>query len=222
MKRFGILTFLLFTVFLQNCDNHISISNNQGPRYVAKIHLTAITSADILPPQVKNLLVNESLMDKNPIKFPLAYYLIQSEDIKVLYSKNFDAKIISQLYLEISGNKYYKLFVHPDLEPSYSFLKHAYRYIGPEDTEFYGSPTSIQKTMIVWNKKHNLKIPFIVKTEIDGNVEEKDDTRAPANDEYKGPAGTAQMFFHRTIRGRKEPIEGQQVSEVPEYPAKSQ
>lgn len=222
MKRFSILTFLCFTTFLQNCDNHISISNNQGDHFIAKVHLTAITRAEQLPPKVKDLLVNENLMDKSPMKFPLAYYLIQSEDIKVLYSKNFDAKIVSQLYLEISGNKYYKLFVHSDMDQSYAFLRHAYRYIGPEDTEFYGTATSTQKTLVVWNKKHDLKLPFIVKTEIEErsqNPESKADDRVPAAINNSG-VESAQMIFHRPIKGSKEPIEGQQVTEVPDYPAK--
>jgi hypothetical protein len=215
MKRPYVITFLLLTTLLQNCDNSITISN-QDSRYVAKIHLTAISPSEPLPGSVKNLLINEELIDKHPIKFPLAYFLIQAEDISVYYSSNFDKEIIAQLYLEISGTKYYKLFVHPDLDYTYSFLKHAYRYIGPEDTEFYGSPTSVEKTMVVWSKHQLTKKPFIVKTEIDERQLMPDQLRRPASAVTDVPE-TLQMLFYRPLRGNKEPIEGQQIIGIPDY-----
>lgn len=202
-------------MLLQNCDNNITISNINDTKFEAEKYISKITSADALPKKVKSLLVNEKLLD-NSIKFPLAYYLIPSTDIQVLNAKDISQHIISQLYLEVSGVKYYKLFVHPEMELTYSFLKHAYRYIGVEDTEFYGSPTTTTKTIVVWNKKIITKIPFVIKTEIDERTQLADDNRSPATKLPYG-AKTVQMIFKRDNSGLKDPIEGQQVTEIPEY-----
>ncbi|MBY0412810.1 MAG: hypothetical protein K2Q18_01530, partial [Bdellovibrionales bacterium] len=152
MRRLSVFIFITFTTFLQNCDNNITISD-QADRYVTSVHLTPITQADHIPLQVKKFLIAEKLFDKDPIKFPLAYYLIQADDIKVFYSKYFDPKIVLQLYIEVSGKKYYKLFVHPDVDYSYSFLKHAYRYVSPDYSEFFATPSSAKKTLVVWSKE---------------------------------------------------------------------
>lgn len=199
---------MLSTTILQNCDNHISISHPKA-LYNLSVHITPITKADKIPGDAQALLT-----DKKAVKFPLAYYLIQEEDIKVIYSRNFDEKIFSQLFLEVSGTKYYKLFVNPDLDNTYSFLKNAYRYIGPDDTEFYASFISAPKTMVIWNKKTNAKVPFIVKMNIDEKNLNADSMRVPA-DTYLSPE-TIQMVFRRTLQGTQEPISGQQVSKIPE------
>lgn len=214
MRRLVFMTFLLLTMMLQNCDNNVTISD-QGSRYIPNVHLTPLTPADNLPVSIKALLTSENLMDKNPIKFPLAYYLIQAEDIKVFYSQNFDKSVVSQLYLEISGVRYYKLFVHPDVDYSYSFLKHAYRYIGPDYTEFYATPTSSKKTMVVWSKEGANREPFVVRTEIDERIIPIEE-RMPASSAISSGPESIRMLFHRPIRGSKEPIEGQQITIVPE------
>ena len=213
-KRIFITTLILFTMLLQNCDNNITITNINDTKFEAEKYISKITSTEVLPKKVKSLLINEKLLD-NSVKFPLAYYLIPATDIKLVNAKEINQHIISQLYLEISGVKYYKLFVHPDMELTYSFLKHAYRYIGSEDTEFYGSPTTAIKTIVVWNKNIISKIPFVIKTEIDERTQ-VDDNRSPASKLPYG-AKTVQMIFKRDNSGLKDPIEGQQVTEIPDY-----
>ena len=214
MKRFGFFTFLVLTTFLQNCDNGVRLSKS-SPMYNSKVHITALTETDQLPDDVKTLLSREGAPNKDSVKFPLAYYLIQKEDIKVLYSPYFDPNIVAQLYLEVSGTRYYKLFVHPDNDKLYSFLQHAYRYIGPEDTEFFATQISMPKTLVVWSRTNKDKKPFLVRTNLDGKGLNIENARIPAG----LPSGeqSVQMIFYRQIKGSKEPLEGQQVTRVPQF-----
>lgn len=213
MKSYGRVA-LLLSVLVMSCDNSVTIST-QASKYVVRAHVSELNPNDPIHPDVRALLNHEALTNKKPVKFPLAYYLIQEEDTKVYFTREFDEKITSQLYLVVSGTKYYKLFVHPDLEESYSFLRRAYRYIGPDETEFMATPTTGERTMAVWTKKHLYKIPFIVKTEIDERTNNLGSTRIPADVTHKTVPETVQMVFHRPIRGTKERIEGQQVTKIP-------
>jgi hypothetical protein len=215
MQRLAFFTFLSLVTFLQNCDNNITLSK-PAVMYNPHIHLTAISLSDKIPTEVKTLLEHENMLAKNATKFPLAYYLIQQEDIKVLYSPYFSPAIVDQLYLEISGTKYYKLFVHPDADKTYAFLQHAYRYIGPDDTEFYASSLSTQKTMVVWSRHNNAKTPFVVRMNLDGKGLNIENARVPA-DILSSGLDSAQMIFYRKLKEMKEPIEGQQVTRVPQF-----
>lgn len=209
-------TALLLCALVVSCDNNVTIST-QSSKYLVKAHVTELTALDALPQEVRTLLERESLTNKKPVKFPLAYYLIQEEDTKILYSSDFETKITGQLFLVVSGTKYYKLFVHPDLEGSYSFLRNAYRYIAPDQTEFMATPTTGERAMAVWNRSHAGKMPFIVKTEIDERTINMGSTRVPAGLSQTVLPDSIQMIFHRPIKGTKERIEGQQITKIPSY-----
>lgn len=106
---------------------------------------------------------------KNP-KFPLPYYLIPIEDAKFLKADSLDPRVADQLIMRISGKKHYKLFVHPESEAHYDFLRNSYNYIGPDKTEFMASPTSSYRSLVVWNKNSDTRKPFIAKVSLDKNV----------------------------------------------------
>ncbi len=207
---------LLFCVLIMSCDSNVIISTKSS-KYMVKAHVSELTSKDPVHKDVLGLLEQEAILDKKPVKFPLAYYLIQEDDTKVYFSSEFDQKILGQLYLMVSGAKYYKLFVHPDLEANYAFLRNAYRYIGPEETEFMATPTSGEKTIAVWTRTHLGKTPFIVKTEIDERNATPGSTRIPADTSQSGLPESLQMVFHRSIKGSKERIEGQQITKIPNF-----
>lgn len=204
---------LLLTVLVISCDNNVTIATRSN--FVAKAHVSELLPTDPVHEDVRKLLQAEALINKKPVKFPLSYYLIQEEDIKVYYSKQFEEKISNQVYLVISGTKYYKLFVHPDLESEYAFLRRAYRYISPEETEFMASPSSGERTMLVWTKSHLKKTPFIVKTEIDERTFNNGSSRIPADISQSVIPESIHMVFSRAIRGSKERIEGQQITKIP-------
>lgn len=216
MIFYGRITILITTMILLSCEKSATISTKTSS-YSPKIHLKTLTSSDPLPKDVKNLLLQEKILDNQSVKFPLAYYLIQEDDAKVFYTSGFDDKVNAQLSMLISGTKYYKLFVHPDLDANYSSLKHAYRYIGFDETEFLASPIFGGKTVVVWTKDNLEKTPFIVKAEIDDKFFPAVGSRIPANTQSGVAPKSVKMIFDRGIRGTKERIEGQQITKIPIY-----
>ncbi|MBC7713512.1 MAG: hypothetical protein H7177_09240 [Rhizobacter sp.] len=111
----------------------------------------------------------EYVPEANP-KFPLAYYLMPEEDAKFLQADSLDKRISSQLMQMIDGKKYFKLFVHPESEAHYEFLKANYKYVSQDETEFTASPTSSYRSLVVWDHTNKKKKAFIAKVSLDKNV----------------------------------------------------
>ncbi len=207
----GRLAILFIAVVLWGCEKTATISQ-RASNYVPGKHISEVKDNDPMPVSVKTFLNSNTYPSKK--KFPLAYYLIQEEDIRLLYEHDFDERIAGQLYMTISGVKYYKLFVSPDLEASYSFLKHGYRFIGPDETEFFAA-SSGQRTLVVWSPgKEAFSPPFIVKTELDERDIPQKSLRVPAQVSADSPP-SIHMIFQREIKGTKEKIEGQNITAIP-------
>lgn len=148
--------------------------------------------------------------EKNP-KFPLPYYLVPAEDAKFLQADTLDPRIADQLSLKISGKKHFKLFVHPESEAHYEFLRHRYNYVGPESTEFMASPTSSYRSLVVWNKNSGQRKPFIAKVSLDKNVIGSIDRLVSVNEVERSVAN--QKVFDKL---GKEKLEGVNLKLFPE------
>lgn len=244
------------SLLLQNCDNNITIATTNS-RSLASKTVETMNGKENISKGVSEFLSEEQNLhnkdlwgkhaftsgtdpkyvpEKNP-KFPLAYYLIPESDAKLLYSSSLDIKVADQLYLLVSGIKYYKFFIHPESENHYTFLKNAYRYIGPIETEFMASPTSSYRSLVVWNQ-NTKRTPFIVRVSlsktaadsIDRIVSQNEVERSIANQRaferigldklnqmniklFPEPAG---LFFNRKMGGSSEELGGQLIKEIPE------
>lgn len=189
MKRIFFFFWFLTAFAIVSCENNVSLSPKVS-RFIASEHLEKINGKENIPSGVKELLYEEQNLhnkdlwgagafasninpdyvpEKNP-KFPLPYYLIPVEDARFLQADSLDPRIADQLMMKISGKKHYKLFVHPESEAHYDFLRNAYNYIGPDRTEFMASPTSSYRSLVVWNKNSDTRKPFIAKVSLDKNV----------------------------------------------------
>lgn len=204
---------LTLAAALFSCDNNITISK-QLTHYDPKVHLSVLGKNEKLPAGVRALITQQSPNSEAVLKFPVSYYLIPDVDTKFLHTKKFNSKILDQMLFLVSGEKHYKLFVHPDSDKIYSFLKHGYRYIGPSETEFVGTPISGNKILVVWTAKNLDKTPFIVKTVINLESIKQISSRFPAVETITVPE-MAGLVFKRSIKGSTERIEGQQITEVP-------
>lgn len=254
MKRFWILSFILMTMLLQNCDNNITIATAPS-RQIASQLVEKINGKEELPEGVKAFLSSEQNLhnkdlwgkdafssqinpkyapEANP-KFPLPYYLIPGTDAQFIYSSKFDSKVGEQLYLLVSGTKYFKLFVHPESEEHYNFLKNAYRYIGPTETEFIASPTSSYRSLVVWNPIKKGYKPFIANISLSKN--DVTDHSLSANEIEKSIADqnaydiisedyldkmnfkifpeSAGLIFDREFNGTTQKLGGQLIREIP-------
>ena len=132
--------FLTFTMIFFSCDSNIMVAQKSS-NYDPRIHLSEVGMNEQLPAGVRNFLNQKPGANKFVPKFPLSYYLIQEDDVKFIRTKNFNPEIVAQLDSEVSGERYFKLFVHPDVDTIYSFLKRGYRYISSSvcngQTTFY-------------------------------------------------------------------------------------
>lgn len=258
MKKLLYLPFLIILAFsINSCDHPISIKTSKS-RYIASEHLTKINGKENLAKGVRDLLHEEQNLhnkdlwgagafssninpdyvpEKNP-KFPLPYYLIPQDQAHFLQASSLDERIASQLMMRISGTKYYKLFVHPESEAHYEFLKNAYRYIGPEETEFMASPTSSYRSLVVWNAGNSDKKPFIAKVSLDKNVigsidrlvSENEVERSVANQKVFDNMGkkkleeinvkvfpeSAGLVLSKDVQGAPAKLGGQLIREIPD------
>lgn len=207
----GQLAILLIIAGMWGCEKTATISK-RTLSYVPDMHISEVKDSDPLPTSVKAFLKSTSITPKK--KFPLAYYLIQEEDIKLFYENDFNEKISSQLFMTISGVKYFKLFVSPEMEKTYSFLRHGYRFIGPDETEFFASPSG-KHALVVWSPgKTAFHPPFMVSTQIDERGVPQKNLRIPAQVSPDSPP-SIHMIFQREIKGTAEKIEGQQITTLP-------
>ncbi|MGZ3770104.1 MAG: IucA/IucC family protein [Bdellovibrio sp.] len=103
-------------------------------------------------------------------KFPLPYYLLPQEMCQFLQADSLSANVLNQLKVTIDGKVFFKLFVHPESEQHYNFLKTKIQYVDSEHTEFTASPTSSYRSLLVWNQNSKNTVPFIAKVSLDRNV----------------------------------------------------
>ncbi len=150
---------LLIMLLLLSCDKQITLSKHAS-EYKASVHIQKITSTEKLPAGVRELILRGTA--NKHVKFPLPYFLIPENHTDYMRAHSFDVSIADQLTFVISSEKYHKMFILPDSEAQYKFLKHAYRFIGPDDTEFMASMTGPGDSFVVWNKNNFNKKAFIV------------------------------------------------------------
>ena len=196
------------------CEKTYTIAN-RSRHYQAADNITQLTEKDIQSNELKKFLNNQDTKKYSNIKFPVCYFLIEEEDVRLIFHKKLDVKISDQLFMTISGVKYYKLFIHPDDFASYSFLSSAYRFIDAEETEFFGSPIDGKKTMVMWNKRNSYKRAFIVTSNLDErfNLAEKF-ARLPAQ-AYPETPESISIIFKRDPVGKRQKIEGQFITALP-------
>lgn len=164
MLYFVPMPFLLMMLFLFSCDNHITLAKHTS-KYSANIHVQKISSSEKLPAGVRELVLRGTAREH--IKLPLPYFLITENHTDYIRAHSFDVSIADQLTFVVSGEKYHKMFILPDSEAHYQFLKHAYRFIGPDDTEFMASKTGPGNSFVVWNKNNFNKKAFIVNFDVE-------------------------------------------------------
>lgn len=179
----------------------------------------------------------EYIPENNP-KFPLPYYLVPEEDSKFLQADSLDKRVSDQLMMIVEGKKYFKLFVHPESEAHYEFMRGTYTYISQDETEFIASPTSSYRSLVVWNQKDLKKKPFIAKVSLDKNVigsidrlvSENEVERSVANQKVFDRMGAAKLdemnvrvfpesaglVMRKELQGAPEKLGGQLIREIPD------
>lgn len=257
MKQNYFLIWLLTAFAIISCDNNVTLSPKVS-RFIASEHLEKINGKENIPKGVKELLfeeqnlhnkdlwgagafasnINPDYVPENNPKFPLPYYLIPVEDARFLQADSLDPRIADQLVMKISGKKHYKLFVHPESEMHYDFLRNAYNFIGPDKTEFEASPTSSYRSLVVWNKNSDTRKPFIAKVSLDKNVIGSIDRLVSLNEVERSVANqkafdrigkeklkslnlklfpeTAGLTLLKQIEGAPEKLGGQLIREIPD------
>jgi hypothetical protein len=96
----------------------------------------------------------------------------------------------------------------------YQFLSHAYRFIGPEETEFMAIAIDGKDTLAIWNKKNSYKKPFISTSKLDDRYNFKQKyARIPAQLEREIPESVSLIF--KRIVGNNKKIEGQFITALP-------
>lgn len=230
-----------------SCEKNATLSP-QINRIIASEHLSKTETDDDVTKGVKDLLMAEqdhynhesavigSSLNLNPDfspekhpKFPLPYFLVPEDDASFIASNLLDPRVSDQLIMRISGKKHYKLFVHPAAEAQYDFLRYSYSYIGADQTEFFASPLSNYKTLVIWNRNNNQRKPFIAKISLDKtNLNEID--RAITNQKALDRIGedklstmnfryfpdTFGITLEKKFPGIPEKIRGQIISEIPD------
>lgn len=160
---------------LSSCEKRTTLNPKQK-QFSIKDHLKHLDGTERFPTEVREFLKHEQKSlrkiaginttkdpfspESNP-KFPLPYFLIPDEMAQFIQAQSASAEVQDQLILKISGKKHYKFFIHPKSEEKFEFLRSVYNYVGVDRTEFYASPTSNTKTLLVWNRNNEKRKPFI-------------------------------------------------------------
>ncbi len=176
MMKIRILLIGIFALYsLSSCEKGANLSPKLS-HFVKSEHLKKLDDNESLPVAYLQYLQSEQKIsrkiaessnldldfssDKNP-KFPLSYFLIPDEMAQFQSEETKDPKILDQLVLSISGKRHYKFLIHPAEESQFEFLRSVYIYIGPDQTEFFASPTSLYYTLVVWNRNNSNRKPFV-------------------------------------------------------------
>ncbi len=212
MHFFRSFSFITLVITLYGCEKNYSISTHAN-HYSHDKHFIVVSEQEILPGDIRKLISKKNENIDKPIKFPLAYYLIQEQDIQLIFNHKIDPNISDQLFMIVSGSKYYKLFVHPDLDESYSFLQNAYRYISPDQTEFFAISLSTPKTLVVWNQRSGNPRPFIINSK---SAQKKSGVvlRLPAY-QLEHP-DSIRILLKKGPSERSFPIDGQEITSIPQ------
>ena len=179
----------------------------------------------------------EYIPENNP-KFPLPYYLVPAEDAKFLQADSLDKRVSKQLMMMVDGKKYFKLFVHPESEAHYEFMRDTYKYVSQDETEFTASPTSSYRSLVVWDHSDLKNKPFIAKVSLDKNVigsidrlvSENEVERSVANQKVFDRIGleklnkmnvkvfpeSAGLVMGKELPGAPEKLGGQLIREIPD------
>lgn len=198
MKRRFFIIWPLAILTVYSCEKKPTITPRIN-RIIASEHIDKIDGSETFSKGTKEYLNDEqsfpniilenlasdsssAFSPENNPKFPLPYYLVPAEDAHFVFADNFAPEIADQLVMKISGKKHYKLFVHPAAESHYDFLRSAYNYIGGDQTEFFASPTSDYRSLVVWNKNGGERKPFIVKVSFNKNAKNNVDHLVSENE----------------------------------------
>lgn len=190
MKAKFFLLWFLSVLTIISCEQTATLSPKIS-RFIASEHLLKIDGKETLSKGIIDFLLEEQKLKsldlgeegsasaskitsiyipRNNPKFPLPYYLVPLEDANFLFADSLDPNIADQLAMKISGKKHYKFFIHPESEVHYDFLRSSYSYVGPDQTEFFASPTSSYHSLIVWNRNNGERKPFIAKVSLNQNI----------------------------------------------------
>ncbi len=212
-KKLKKLMLVLLMLNLSSCEKSYTITTRHNLANPSQL-LSKVTKDDISSQELQVFLGSGEKPIESNVKFPLCYYLIEEEDIRLLYHQKLDSRITDQLFMIISGVKYYKLFVQPKDITEYQFLSHAYRFIGPDETEFMGIAIDGKDTLAIWNKKNGYKRPFISTSKLDDrfNFIQKY-ARIPAQLQHEIPESVS-IVFKRAV-GNNKKIEGQFITALP-------
>lgn len=113
--------------------------------------------------------IDPAYIPENQPKFALPYYLVPVDETPLLKTSSLDPAIEKQLQVEIRGVLYSRLFVHPESEGHYKFLREYFPYVDAVKSEFLATPTSSYRSLVVWNQNGEDK-PFIAKLSLDRDV----------------------------------------------------
>lgn len=256
MKQFTSILVLL-VLLLSGCS-HPSFNPSSFDRSIASEHLSKFEGNEPIAKGVLELLNEEQNLhnkdlwganafasniapeyvpENNP-KFPLPYYLVPEEDAKFLQADSLDKRVSKQLMMMVDGKKYFKLFVHPESEAHYEFMKGTYKYISQDESEFTASPTSSYRSLVVWDHSNLKNKPFIAKVSLDKNVigsidrlvSENEVERSVANQKVFDRIGadklnemnvkvfpeSAGLVMGRELPGAPEKLGGQLIREIPD------
>lgn len=175
----------LMIVAIISCDQSATLSPRPA-RFIASEQLLKLDGKENLAIGISDLLYEEQNLsnnilmekalpksDQNPVyfpennpKFPLPYYLVPEDEANFIAFNQLDPRVTDQLTMKISGKKHFKLFIHPEFEVQYDFLR-SYRYIGSDQTEFLASPLFHYNSLVVWNKNNMGRKPFIAKVNLE-------------------------------------------------------
>ncbi|MBX9766584.1 MAG: hypothetical protein K2X47_04875 [Bdellovibrionales bacterium] len=114
--------------------------------------------------------ISPEYIPENRPKFPLGYFLIPSENSDFLATSGAKLSVRRQVSQKTAGKTFHRLFVHPESLEHYRYLSKKYQYVGPEETEFYASPTSSYRSLIVWQPRNPRATPFVAKVSLARNV----------------------------------------------------
>lgn len=234
-----VLIFTITLFSLLSCEKNGVTLSPKVSRFIASEHLQKIEGKENLALGVKEFLseeqalnteekiatkINKEYLPENHPKFPLPYFLVPDEDAQHFFADSIDPRVADQLTMKISGKKHYKFFIHPELEVQYDFLRASFNFVGPDQTEFFASPTSNDKSLLVWNKNNKDRRPFIAKVgsfEIERSLASQKCLERTGDKKLSGInlkffPETAGLKINKSRPGSLEKLGGQIIREIPD------
>ena len=165
--RFGTSLLLLFLSATAGGAEPLRPDENLPPQVRSHLEYEQSLSNKSLWPA--NYFKNEVAPDYIPEarkKFKLPYYLIPIAEAQWIEASTLSNEVRAQVTV---GGTQVKLFVHPESEAHFSFLRGRFPYVAAEKSEFWASPTSSYRSLQVWNEKTGAR-PFIAKVSLDRTI----------------------------------------------------